>query len=124
MRPRRLPAPKEEAVHRTLAGLLNVALKPGWLWWHTPNGEYRDKGTAGRLKAMGVKAGVSDFILIAPPSGRVHALELKRETLKPSEAQELFMDAVRAAGGEAAWTDSFEAALQVLKGWGAVRVAS
>ena len=40
--------------------------------FHIPNGEYRTKSAAGRLKAMGVRAGVPDLFLPVPvirPSG-------------------------------------------------------
>lgn len=40
------------------------------LLFAVPNGSYRSKATAGRLKAEGVVAGVSDLILLVP---RCHA---------------------------------------------------
>lgn len=119
---RRAPPLYEIAVHRMVAELLDRTLMPGWLWFHPANGEVRDKAAAGRLKSMGVKVGVSDIILISPPAGRVHALELKRQGETPRMTQKLFLEAVRGAGGQAAWADSFDGALAVLKGWGAVRL--
>jgi hypothetical protein len=71
---------------------------------------------------MGELPGVSDFILIAPPAGRIHALELKRRGVKPSEDQMAFLNAVGDAGGAVAWVDSYDDALITLKEWGAVRV--
>lgn len=57
---------------------------------HIPNGGYRHKGEAKKLKAMGVKAGVSDFFLAYPVTYRISNerftplnglwLELKRST--------------------------------------------
>ena len=32
-------------------------------FWHTPNGELRAKATAGKLKKMGVRAGVPDLLI-------------------------------------------------------------
>lgn len=119
-RVRKPPAPYEFAVHCMVADVLRLSAAPGWLWFHPANGEYRDKATAGRLKRMGVRPGVSDFILIAPPAGRVHALELKRRGEMPSEAQKAFLALVCGAGGQAGTADTFEGALTILKGWGAV----
>lgn len=120
----RKPKPALELkVHRMIVDTLKVGLTPGWMVWHTPNGGYAlGKATAGQLKAMGVLAGVSDFILVAPPAGRVHALELKRGGVKPSIAQVAFLASVRAAGGLAEWVDGYDAAMAVLQRWGAVRI--
>jgi hypothetical protein len=122
-RVRKLKPAKEIAVHAMIADTLKLALTPGWLWWHTPNGGYAlGKATAGQLQRMGVKAGVSDFILVSPPAGRVHALELKRRGVKPSMAQVAFLASVRGAGGLAEWVDDFDQAMLVLRRWGAIRV--
>lgn len=122
-RTRRAPPALEIAVHAMIADTLRVAIQPGWLWWHTPNGGYAlGAATAGMLQRMGVKAGVSDFILIAPPQARLHALELKRRGRKPSDAQLLFLSLVRAAGGVSDWVDNYDDALATLKSWGAVRI--
>jgi hypothetical protein len=127
------PAP-EFATHCMVADLLRNprCLAPNWLWFHVPNGGERPAFVnkngkrvsieGGRLQRMGVKPGVSDFILVAPNGGRIHALELKARGEKPSEAQMQFMAAVEAAGGEVAWADSFNAAVTILKDWGAVKV--
>ena len=116
-----LPA-KEIEEHIKVAQLLRMTLVPGWMWFHCPNGEVRDKRTAAKLKAMGVRPGVSDFILIAPPNGCVHCLELKRGGLKPTPEQLDFLHEVKAAGGRANWANSFDGAVQILKQWGAIRV--
>jgi hypothetical protein len=130
----RLPPAPEFAVHCLIADTLRRSLSPGWIWFHVPNGEKRpariDKRgrriskEGGRLKRMGVLPGVSDFLLIAPPSARLYALELKRRGETPSEDQRLFLRAVRAAGGAAEWVDSFDGAIAVLKSWNAVRIAA
>lgn len=53
-----------------------------------PNGGYRFEGTARRMKAEGVVAGVSDLILFVPSKG-YHALciEMKTEIGRQSELQ-------------------------------------
>jgi hypothetical protein len=76
-----------------------------WLF-HCPNGEYRDKRTAVKLKAMGVLPGVADYVLpvpIAPFAGCF--MELKRSGLTPAQAwaactpdEKRFLQAVRQQG--------------------------
>jgi hypothetical protein len=125
----------EFEMHCVIADYLRVGKAPGWLWFHPPNGGERSAiwkenkdGTitrrsieGGRLKRMGARAGVSDFILIQPGGARVHVLELKRRGEKPTESQLLFMDEVEQAGGKVAWVDTVDDALAVLEGWGAIR---
>jgi trehalose utilization protein len=60
-----------------------------WIWWHTPNGEVRNKITAAKLKAMGVRPGIPDFVLLSPHNS-IRFLELKRAGESLSEAQEEF----------------------------------
>ena len=127
-----LPPASEFAVHCVLADLLRKSIAPGWVWFHPPNGGERPafvnkKGKrvsieGGRLQRMGTRPGVSDFILVAPNGGRIHALELKAKGEKPTEAQMQFLQAVENAGGTAGWADSFNGAVEILKAWGAVRV--
>lgn len=114
------PTPENE-VHCMIADLLRAALKPHWLWWHTPNGELRNKAAAGRLKRMGVLPGVSDFLLMSP-IGEFFALELKRRGKTPTIDQTDFLVAVRMAGHRSAWVDSFDDAVKVLQSWGALRI--
>jgi len=50
----------EEDLQRQVAQLLDHL---GWLWWHTPNGGKRGRVEAGRLRGLGVKAGVPDILI-------------------------------------------------------------
>ena len=78
-----LKPPKEDAVHRAIANLLNVMAgspdKPKFMWWHTPNGEHRSKMAAVKVKAMGGLRGVWDIVLLAP-GARLFFIEVKRPT--------------------------------------------
>lgn len=60
-----------------------------WQWTHIPNGEVRDKRTAGKLKQMGTRPGWPDFVLI-PPTGQLYCLELKRIGEKLTAEQDEF----------------------------------
>lgn len=119
----RPPPAQEFAVHCMVADILRRWAMPGWIWAHYPAGELRDTVTGARLKRMGTKPGVADFLLVAPPAGQLHALELKRKGERPNDEQAAFLDAVRAAGGMAAWVDNFDDAVRVLRDWGAVRAS-
>lgn len=64
-----------------------------------PNGGQRNRATAGKLKAEGVKPGVSDLFLPVP-RGRFHGLwiEMKYGMNKPTAEQLAWMDAMRRFG--------------------------
>lgn len=65
------------------------------LMFHIPNGGRRDKAEGKRLKAQGVRAGVSDVFLHVP-AGRYHGmfLELKVDKNKPTAEQLDFFGSV------------------------------
>jgi hypothetical protein len=91
----------------------------GQVWWHTPNGGQRRPIEAAILRGLGVRAGVSDLILVR--QGRVFALELKGEGGRPTEAQLQFIDDFRAAGGHAVVAEGLEQALRILETWKLLR---
>jgi len=64
-----------------------------------PNGGHRNKATAGKLKAEGVKAGVPDLCLPVP-CGKYHGLfiELKAKGGRPTELQVEWARALTAQG--------------------------
>jgi hypothetical protein len=78
----------------------NLARYPALKWVHAiPNGGFRNKATAGKMKAEGVKSGVSDIFVPIPANG-YHGLyiEMKygKNTLSP--VQKEFRDFVIARG--------------------------
>lgn len=59
---------------------------------HIPNGEHRTKATAGRLKAMGVRAGLCDLAIFVARHGYHAAFcELKVGSNKPTATQRDWM---------------------------------
>ena len=110
----------EFALQCQLAQVLQYA-NPGVIWWHTPNEGVRSKGVGGRLKAAGMKAGVSDFLFVLPPAGRLAALEIKAHGGKCTELQTAFLNQVVSAGGLAAWCNNFDEAVAILRAWQVIR---
>ena len=68
------------------------------VWFHVPNGEKRDKITAAKLKQMGVRPGVADFILLTS-TGMPLAVEIKKLTGRQAENQKGFQAAWENCGG-------------------------
>jgi hypothetical protein len=116
-RVRTAPPPIERRVHIAIADTIRIGIEPGWIWWHTPNGELRSDETGALLQRMGVQSGISDFLFLDPLS-RLFALELKRKGKKPTDAQKAFLMHVALGSGDAKWVDNFDDAITVLKRWG------
>ena len=122
-RGRKPPPPLEIRTHIAVADALHLGCKPGWVWSHIGHGGLRSKATAALMQRMGVKPGWPDFLLIAP-HGELHCLELKRGKLGVlSDHQKRFGDAMLSRGVPWAVARSFDEAIAVLAGWGAVRLS-
>jgi hypothetical protein len=112
--------PKAAPEFRTqcaLADLLRQCASSEWFWTAFPAGEKRTEATGARLKRMGLKRGVSDFVFISP-GGEFCGLELKRRGERQSEAQMAFEAWCLAHGVTYAVVDSYDAAVAILKRWG------
>lgn len=67
--------------------------------FHIPNGGHRNKATAGRLKAAGVKKGVPDLCLPVPLGGYAGLyIEMKYGANKPTPEQRDWIDFLSSAG--------------------------
>ena len=110
----------ELAIHEALVAHLRAAAAPGVIWFHVPNGEKRDAGTARKLKRLGVLPGVADMIYLLP-GGRVVFHELKTEGRALEPQQRAFRDAVTALGCEFHVTHGLDDALFVARSVGALR---
>jgi hypothetical protein len=80
-----------------------------------PNGGRRDQREAVRLKAEGVKPGVSDLLLPLRRGGYAGLwLEMKAPGKRPTKDQAEWLERMNAAGYHATWCDDWEAAAQVI----------
>lgn len=104
--------------HIAIAEHLRTRARPGVVWWHTPNGELRNKATAAKLKAMGVKPGVPDITLLI--DGRFFGLEIKSLEGRLSSEQRATHAELERAGAFMAVAHSIDGALAILTAWGAI----
>jgi hypothetical protein len=109
----------EQAIQRAVCEHLRQRSASGVVWWHTPNGGRRSPVEAAIFAGLGVRAGVSDLILLR--HGKAFALELKTERGRPSAAQMQFISEFRAAGGEASIANGLDEAMRLLEAWGLLR---
>lgn len=127
---RAAPEPSELQLHIAVVEHLRWRCREGVTYWHTSNGEIRDKRTAAKLKAMGVKPGVADLIfiwgdLVSAPNliimPRLLFLELKARSRKLSPEQREFRDAMHKCGAAFEVVDNVDEALATLKRFGILR---
>lgn len=120
-RPRKAPSirPREIELHRRTAATLRKLARPDWQWLHIPNGERRDPRTAAKLKAMGVRPGAPDFLLVGP-DGAARMLELKRAGETLSEAQMGFKLWAMRHGVAFVVAENFAHVMAALTAWGAI----
>lgn len=109
----------EERLQRSLVSYLGYAA-PKALYFHVPNGEGRSKATGGRLRAMGVRAGVADLCFVLN-SGHVAFMELKVNGGKQKAAQLAFEQHCIDRDVPYVVVTNMDTAIEVLKGWGVVR---
>ena len=106
----------EAIIHRAVVHLLRGHARPDVIWFHVPNGEHRNPVVGAKLKAMGVRAGVSDFVFVLP-GGRAAFLEIKRGNGRLSPVQRLFADACEAVGAPFKVAHDIASAVEILNRW-------
>ena len=75
----------------------------------------RETHTAGMFHALGARAGVADVVMLVP-RGAYHGLviELKAPPRRPTLSQVTFLEAARANGYAACWSDSLNTVLKLI----------
>ena len=111
----------EFKLHCAVADTLRVAANKDWYWTTIDHGEERPIMAAERLKRKGVKPGLPDILLIGP-DGRAYWIELKVKGGRVSDEQVAFGREMDARNVPWAVTVGYEAAIEVLRRIGAVRV--
>lgn len=119
---RRIEDP-EQALQRDVAEMLDRLAGPnGFAWFAVPNGGKRNRTEAAIFKALGVKAGVADIVIVTAPRGRAFFLELKSERGRASPAQLDFRDRVTALGAPYGLAKSLDDVAVFLRGHGIANV--
>lgn len=106
---------EENAIHRAIVEHLRLRSKPNTIWFH-PFNKAASAREGAFAKSMGVRAGVSDLILVR--KGRPYALELKSARGQLAVVQDTFLREWGAAGGKHAVAFGLDPALWVLEEWG------
>jgi hypothetical protein len=109
----------EQAIQKAVVQHLRIRGVPGLVFFHVPNGGHRKPIEGAIFKSLGVRAGVSDLILIH--AGKFFALELKAEGGRATEAQMAFLSEIDAAGAFTAMPTGLDAALATLEAWGLLK---
>ena len=109
----------EGEIQRAVVQHLRARGAPGMVFFHVPNGGRRGKIEGAIFKAMGVRAGVSDLILVH--DSKIFALELKAEGGRPSTEQMTFLTEIDRAGAYTAIAPGLDRALHTLTMWGLLR---
>lgn len=116
----------EQSIHKAVVAHLRQRGASGLVFFHVPNGvrgnRRKDHIQGAIAKGLGVRAGVSDLILLR--DGRMFALELKAEGGRPTEAQMQFVSDFNAAGGCACIVNGLGRAIRTLEVWGLLRGAA
>lgn len=89
---------------------------PSYLAWHTPNGGFRSKSEAMRLKKMGVVKGVPDLYFSIPSKG-FHGLfiEMKNKTGRLGIEQENMLATLAEIGYKTGVAFSSSEAIEMIK---------
>lgn len=122
----RLPKASEDYLQMAVAEYLDMALAPGFRWFHPPNGGSRNVIEAVKLKRMGVKRGVPDIWIIGPCRFHdyvpmVFVIELKIGRNKPTGEQKEWAEFIVNLGGLSAMCRSLDEVIEQCNEWGVTR---
>jgi hypothetical protein len=103
----------EHEIHKAVVKYLDTCGRKDILWFHPENARKCTPRQGAMRKAIGVKAGVPDFVLII--DGDPVFLELKSAKGKPSEAQLAFFKTASDCGCQYFIAKSLDEAIGVLE---------
>ena len=108
----------EDALQRSVMQLLRIYEQQSRCYaFAVPNGGARSKTEAAIMKGLGVRAGVTDIVLMAPNRRNVFFLELKAPGRKASEAQRAFIAIAELCGHDCFVGDDFDAVRAAVDAW-------
>ena len=105
----------EDDLCMALVQHIELRKRPGLLYLHIPNGGRRGPREAGRLKAMGVRRGASDYLFLR--HGQAYFLEVKADGGRLSPEQMTFILDAEHAGALGAVVYGIDQALAKLVAW-------
>ena len=109
----------EEQIQRAVVSHLKARSMPGVFFFHPANGGRRTKAEAGIFKALGVRAGVPDLIVVY--RAQIFGLELKADSGRLTPIQRQALNEMEVAGARTAVARSLDEALVTLECWGVLR---
>jgi hypothetical protein len=116
----KIKGPSEHIIQSRLISQLDYALKPELEIRAIPNGGFRHRRVAMKLKDEGVKRGTPDLV-VALPEGKVGWLEMKTDIGRLEQEQKDFRDKVILLGHLWGMARSVHEAMVILTAWGAIR---
>lgn len=112
----------EHRIQAQLLKILDYTLRPEIEVYAIVNEAKRSFRTSARVKAQGLKAGITDLVFLFPAAeGYVGWLEMKTPTGSLLTAQHGFKAICGRLGHRWAMARSVEEALAVLRGWNALK---
>lgn len=105
----------EQVLQRAVAQYLDARLPAAAMWFHPPNGGNLSKAQAGIMKAMGLKPGVPDIVILA--NGSAYFIELKAPRGYPTPEQREWHQRLRAGHYGIAVARDLETVARLLVEW-------
>lgn len=119
-KPKKKPERREEKSQSKLLAELTFAMLPDVHVYAVPNGGYRSKTEAVRMKSAGVKRGIADLVFVAP-EWKTYWLEMK-DGQRPLRDEQIGFGAICKRSGHP-WrvARSVEEAMAVVREWGLLK---
>lgn len=114
----------EQQLHFRIAELLRRQPNHHVVGWHTNNNPRSAKDGA-RLKRMGMRAGVADWLFLVPNESdpaSLYSLELKTEKGRPSPEQLDWKNYINDVGHYAEIAYGWDHAIRILGAWDIIKV--